>query len=315
MFPEPTMIELSDVTLATHIAGDGDPVVFLHGFPEIAYSWRHQVAALSSAGFQAIAPDLRGYGKSSQPQSVDDYTIQHLTGDAVGLLDALGLERARFVAHDWGAIILWQLALMHPERIESMAVLNIPFYPRPPIDPIAIFRHRHGDDHYIVNFQDSDEADRRFASDPERLFRRLMRRNQLSREQFEALPPEMRTISLLKSFSRDEPAGEALLSDEELRVFVDSFKASGFTGGINWYRNMTRNWETTGDLEQTVRVPTLFVGARDDVVIPLDDIEAMRAHVDDLRIEMLAPCGHWSQQERPDDVNRLLIEFFLGSAD
>jgi pimeloyl-ACP methyl ester carboxylesterase len=310
VFPKPVTIELPDITLATYIAGDGEPVVFLHGFPEIAYSWRHQVAALSDAGFMAVAPDLRGYGGSSRPASVDEYTIQHLTGDVLGLLDALGLPTARFVAHDWGAIVLWQFALMHPERVDSMAVLNIPFYPRPPIDPIEIFRHRHGNDHYIVNFQDSDEADRRFASDPDRLFRRLLRKNQLPREQFDALPAEMQTISLLRSFERDEPGGEALLCEDELAVFVESFRHSGFSGGINWYRNMTHNWKTTEGIEQRVRVPTLFIGAHDDVVIPLADIEAMRDYVDDLRIDMLAPCGHWSQQERPEDVNRLLLDFF-----
>ena len=312
MFPQASQVRVGDVSLATYEQGHGDPVILLHGFPEIAYSWRHQLPALADAGFRAIAIDQRGYGLSDCPEPVADYDIHHLTADIDGLLDALGIERARFVAHDWGAIVLWHYALTRPERIVEMAVLNIPFYPRPPADPIDIFRHRHGDDFYIVNFQDSDEADRRFAAAPRRFLDNVMRKDQLTREQFDALPPEVRVISLLAVAAREEPSGSALLGDEALSVFVDAFERTGFTPGINWYRNMSHNWATTEGIEQRIRPRTLFIGARDDVVIPLDDIESMRAFADDLKIEILAPCGHWTQQERPDDVNRLLIEFFTG---
>lgn len=310
MFPKARIIDAGEIELATHIQGDGEPVVFLHGFPELAFSWRHQTQVLAEAGYMAIAPDQRGYGLSGRPANVADYSIQHLTADIDGLLDALTLEHARFVAHDWGAIVLWHYALTRPTRVQSMAVLNIPFYPRPPIDPIAIFRQRFGDDFYIVNFQDSDEADRAFNAEPQRLIERLMRKNQIHRKDFDALPPEFKVLSLLRTFKQETVSGVPLLSDDELNYFVEHFKTSGFTGGINWYRNMTHNWLSTATVEQRVKVPTLFIGARDDVVIPLDDIESMRDLVDDLKIEMLAPCGHWSQQERPDDVNRLLLKFF-----
>ncbi len=312
MFPEPDMLDVGEVSLAVYEQGAGDPVILLHGFPELAYSWRKQLPALANAGYRAIAVDQRGYGNSDCPENVGAYDIHHLTADIDGLLDALGIEQARFVAHDWGAIVLWHYALTRPQRITEMAVLNIPFYPRPPADPIAIFRHRYGDTFYIVNFQDSTEADETFATSTRRFINNLVRGGQLTRDQFEALPAEVRVISLLSVATRDEVSGMPLLSGDELEVFVEAFERTGFTPGINWYRNMSHNWISTQDIEQRIRPRTLFIGARDDVVIPLGDIEAMRAYADDLRIEMLAPCGHWTQQERPDDVNRLLLEFFSG---
>ncbi|MDJ0916740.1 MAG: alpha/beta hydrolase [Woeseiaceae bacterium] len=313
-FPEPTLLAVNDVRLAVHEQGDGDPVILLHGFPELAFSWRFQMPALAAAGFRAIAPDQRGYGLSSCPDAVGEYTIQKLIADINGLLDALGLESARFVGHDWGAILLWQYALMNSDRVDEMVVLNIPFYPRPPVDPITIFRHRHGNHFYIVDFQDSSAADREFAADPSHFINNMMRRGQITREAYERLPAQQRVLSLRATMAKASSGGTPLLSDEELDYFADAFARSGFTGGINWYRNMEHNWVSTADVEQRIRTRTLFIGARDDVVIPLGDIESMREHVDDLRIEMLAPCGHWSQQERPDDVNQLILDFFSHGA-
>ncbi len=310
LFPQPAFLDVHNLRLAVYEQGEGDPVILLHGFPELAFSWRFQLPALAAAGFRAIAPDQRGYGSSSCPEDVAEYTIQKLIGDINGLLDALGLTSARFVGHDWGAILLWQYALMHAERIDEMVVLNIPFYPRPPVDPITIFRHRHGNDFYIVDFQDSDAADREFEADPRHFINNMMRRGQITREAFEQLPKERRTLSLRATMAKASTGGTALLSDAELDYFADAYRKTGFTGGINWYRNMEHNWSSTKDVLQRVRPRTLFIGARDDVVIPMEDIESMRQHVDDLHIEVLAPCGHWSQQERPDDVNRLIVDFF-----
>ncbi|MEM6512456.1 MAG: alpha/beta hydrolase [Pseudomonadota bacterium] len=310
MFPPAQRLDVGDVSLAVYEQGAGEPVILLHGFPELAFSWRFQLPALADAGFHAIAVDQRGYGNSDCPGNVAAYDIHQLTDDIDGLLNALGVEQSRFVAHDWGAIVLWHYALTRPERVTEMAVLNIPFYPRPPADPIDIFRHRYGDNFYIVNFQDSTDADTVFAANNRRFLDNMMRKNQLRREHFDALPAELRVISLLAVATRDKASGDALLSAAELDVFAEAFGQTGYTPGINWYRNMGRNWATTADIEQRIRPRTLFIGAQDDVVVPLDDIHAMGRCVDDLRIEMLAPCGHWTQQERPDDVNRLLVEFF-----
>jgi len=202
VFPEARQVTTNGIRLAVHEQGAGIPVVLLHGFPELAYSWRYQLPALAAAGYRAIAPDLRGYGQSSKPMGVEQYTLQKLLADVVGLLDALHLERAYFVAHDWGALLAWQFALLLPERMAGLVALNIPFLPRPPAEPIAAMRASLGEHFYIVNFQDSDAADRLCAANPARVFEVMMRRNAITREQFNALPGAMRSFSLLAALER-----------------------------------------------------------------------------------------------------------------
>ena len=314
VFPEPRFVDTNGIRMAIYEQGRGPAVVLLHGFPELAYSWRHQLPALADAGYRAIAPDQRGYGKTDCPPAVSDYSIEELIADIKGFLDTLGLASATFVGHDWGALLLWQMALMTPEQIDGLVILNIPFLPRPPVNPITLFRQRFGDDFYIVNFQDSDEADKAFAADPKHFFDVMMRKGQITREVFDQLPPEMKSLSLLAVMDRQQSGGEPLLSDAERDYFADAFAASGFTGPINWYRNWKHNWESLEGFDQTVRIPTLFIGARDDVLISPSYIEAMKPHVSDLEIHMLEPCGHWSQQERPDEVNALMLDWLARQA-
>ncbi len=309
MFPKPHFVETNGIRMAVYEEGRGEPVIFLHGFPELAYSWRFQMPAVAAAGYRAIAVDQRGYGQSSVPPSIGDYGIDTLIGDVLGLLDALDIERGTFVGHDWGAFVLWHMSLLCPERMQRQAILNIPFWPRPPVDPIALFRQQLGDDFYIVNFQDSDEADRTFASNPDHFFDMLMRKNQVSRREFDQMPPERRSISLLQIFARSESSGNPLLTDAERGVFTKAFAKTGFTGPINWYRNWTANWERLEGVPQVVEVPTLFIGAMDDIVVSPDHIEAMKPFVANLECHVLDNCGHWSQQEKPDEVNRLLVDW------
>ena len=309
MFPDPQFVDTNGLRMAVYEQGKGPAVILVHGFPELAFSWRHQLPALAKAGFRAIAPDMRGYGQTDAPGGVDAYRMQNLIGDLQGLMDALDLERATFVGHDWGALILWHMAMLAPDRIDRLINLNIPHYPRAPTDPIELTRERLGDDFYIVNFQDSDEADRAFAADPTHFFNVMMRKNQISRAQFDQLPPQMKVLSLLKVIERTESGGDPLLTDDERDYYVAAFEKSGFTNPINWYRNWTRNWGALEGVNQVIDIPTLFIGAVDDVVIAPEHIEAMRPLVTHLTVEMLAPCGHWTQQERPDDVNRLIIDW------
>lgn len=309
MFPEPHFVDSNGIRMAVHELGEGPAVIMVHGFPELAYSWRHQLPALADAGYRAIAPDMRGYGKSDAPSGVDSYRVTQLIGDLQGMLDALHLDRAIFVGHDWGAMVLWHMALLAPDRMQSLVALNIPYYPRTPIDPIQMFRRGLGDEFYIVNFQDSDAADTAFASDPGHFIDMMMRKNQVSRAEFNKLPQAMKVLSLLKVMQRRQSSGDPLLNDEERDYYVNAFSTTGFTGPINWYRNWTRNWQDIEGTSSVITVPTLFIGAADDVIIAPDHIEAMKPFVTDLTIEMLEPCGHWTQQERPDDVNRLLIRW------
>jgi epoxide hydrolase A/B len=308
-FPEPHFVETNGIRMAVYEQGAGPAVILLHGFPELAYSWRHQLPALAAAGYRAIAPDQRGYGQTDRPQHVGDYRIQALASDIEGLLDSLHLPSATFIGHDWGALLLWHMALVCPERIERQIILNIPFYARPSVDPIASMRAKLGNDFYIVNFQDSDKADRAFAADPARFLTMMMRTGQITREQYNLLPPERKSLNLLAVMAREDAAGEPLLNDEELDYFAHAFGAGGFTGPINWYRNWSRNWASVEGISQTVHVPTLFIGAADDVLIAPAHIEAMRRHVTDLEIHVIENCGHWTQQEKPDEVNHLILEW------
>ena len=308
-FPEPAFIDTNGIRMAVYEQGAGPAVVLLHGFPELAFSWRHQLPALAAAGFRAIAPDQRGYGRTDVPGAVRDYRIEELIADIDGLLDALQLDSASFVGHDWGALLLWQMAMRAPERIERLVILNIPHYPRLPVDPIQVMRKRFADDFYIVDFQDSNEADAAFARDTAHFFDVMMRRGQISRDQFERLPAERKSLSLLKVLARRQASGEPLLTAAERDYFAGAYAKTGFTGPINWYRNWTLNWETQAGFDERISIPTLFIGAVDDVVIALEHIEAMKPLVDDLEVHMLEHCGHWSQQEQPGEVNRLMIDW------
>jgi pimeloyl-ACP methyl ester carboxylesterase len=312
VFVKPQLVDTNGIRLAVYEAGAGPPVVFLHGFPELACSWRFQLPALAAAGYRAIAPDLRGYGLSSVPADVGDYALQEGIADLHGLLDALELSSATFVGHDWGALLLWQMVLLAPERIDRLVALNIPLMARAPIEPIAMMRQRFGERFYIVDFQHSREADRLFDADPARVIDHLMRKNQLSRAQFEQLPPEKKIVSLIDIVSQ-APSGDPVLEKDELAFYAAAFGRTGFTGPINWYRNWTRNWEALADGNYHVDLPVLFIGATDDVLIPLELIENMRPMIRNLEVHMLEPCGHWTQQERPDDVNRLLIDWLARS--
>ena len=311
MFVQPHFVDTNGIRMAVYEQGEGEPVILLHGFPELAFSWRHQLPALASAGYRAIAPDQRGYGRTTCPVDVDAYRIEELIADVHGLLDALRLDSAVFVGHDWGALLLWHMAVVAPERIDKLICLNIPHIARPPIDPIELMRRRFGDDYYIVNFQDSDDAERAFAADTHRFFGAVMRKNQIDREHFDKLPVERKSINLLESLRRENPSGEALLSDAERDYYASAFAASGFTGPINWYRNWTHNWQALEGVDQTIVIPTLFIGAVNDVVVTPEQIEAMRPLIADLEIHMLDDCGHWSQQERPAVVNRVMRDWLM----
>ena len=311
MFPEPQFIDTNSIRMAVYEQGEGPAIILLHGFPELAYSWRHQLPALAKAGYRAIAPDQRGYGDTAVPPKVSDYRVEELIGDVHGLLDALELESAVFIGHDWGAILLWHMATLAPDRIEKLIILNIPYFRRPLIDPITMMRERYGDDFYIVNFQDSDEADRVFAEDPAHFFDVVMRHQQISRQRFNSLPAERKVVNFIRSLKQARHSGKPLLLDEERDYYAAAFARSGFTGPINWYRNWTHNWRVTEGVDPTITIPTLFIGAVDDVIVAPEQIEAMKPLLTNLTIRMLEDCGHWSQQERPAAVNRLILDWLV----
>jgi pimeloyl-ACP methyl ester carboxylesterase len=308
-FDEPRFIQTNGIRMAVYEEGGGMPVVFSHGFPELAYSWREQLPAIAQAGFRAIAPDQRGYGKTSCPKPINDYDIHCLCGDLAGLLDSLKLDKAIFCGHDWGGLVVWQMALLHPDRVAGVIGVNTPFIPRAPMDPIQLMRATMGEGMYIVQFQEPGKAEAILEKDVEKTFRFFFRKAAISAEEFEKLDPELRNFNFLAQFEIWDGQGELACSDAELDFYIQAFKETGFSGGINWYRNFTRNWETTANVEQKVTAPSLMISAADDIVLPPSMTEGMEAYVPDLEKHVIANCGHWTQQEKPDELNALLIDW------
>jgi len=306
--------QINGIEMAYYEVGprEGVPVILCHGFPELAFSWRHQLRAFEAAGRWAIAPDQRGYGLTSRPAAVTDYDMEHLTGDLVGLLDHLGVEKAIFCGHDWGGFVVWQLPLMHPDRVAGVIGLNTPFMPRAPADPIALMRMRFGPNMYIVWFQTPGDADQVLSADVEKTMRFFMRRP--ATVQAAAVePPEGGSTFAFKDMLQQWDAsdtGNQLLTHEELAAFVESFERTGFTGGINWYRNFTRNWERSEGLPGRIDdLPCLMITAEKDAVLTPAMAEGMPAMIGDLEMHMVAGSGHWTQQEKPDEVNRLILDW------
>ncbi|MCR5876338.1 alpha/beta hydrolase [Phenylobacterium sp. J426] len=313
MMPEPNRVRVNGVDIAYYEAGprEGMPVVLCHGFPELAFSWRHQIKALADAGRWVIAPDQRGYGLSEKPGEVEAYDMANLTADLVGLLDHLGVEKAIFCGHDWGGIVVWQMPLMHPERVAGVIGLNTPFLPRAPVDPITIFRHRFGPDMYIVWFQTRDEPEAVLGEDPEKTMRFFMRKPAAMRAATQ--PTEGGSTFAFRDLLRawdGETGGDPLLTPDELKVFADAFREGGFFGPVSWYRNFTRNWERQANLPNRLDgLPCLMITAELDAVLTPEMAEPMKALVGDLEMAMVEGSGHWTQQEKPGEVNRLILDW------
>jgi len=308
-FLEPRFIDTNGIRMAVYEKGNGVPIVFSHGFPELAYSWRHQISALAEAGFRAIAPDQRGYGQTGRPEDILSYDIQHLCDDMAGLLDALKLDRAVFCGHDWGGMVVWQMALLHPDRVSGVIGVNTPFLPRAPMDPLELMRMTMGDGMYIVQFQEPGRAETTLEKDIKRTFKFFFQKSLLSADEFEKLEPEFQTLNFLEQFDAWDDQGEVVCSDEELDFYIETFTNTGFTGGLNWYRNMTRNWEITKDIEEKVNVPGLMISAANDVVLRPSMTDGMETFVPDLEKHIIDDCGHWTQQEKPEELSNLMIDW------
>lgn len=294
--------------LRVYEAGAGPAVVLAHGFPELAHSWRHQVPALVEAGYRVIVPDQRGYGESGQPKDVEAYDIEHLVADLAGVLDQLDEPSAHFIGHDWGSIVVWQSSLLITDRVRSVAGLSVPFTPRSKRPPTQAWVKIFGDSFfYILYFQEPGVADADLGRDPATTMRRILAG---STPAAGAIPQFPASVGFVDRMADPERLPD-WLSEDELRVYVDAFTKSGFTGALNWYRNFDRNWDLTSPhAEATVTVPSLFIGGTADPVLATNDPASRLRFLDDHRGNiMLEGAGHWIQQERPQEVNVALITF------
>ena len=310
-------IPTNGIHLHVAVAGpeDGPPVVLCHGFPELWYSWRHQLAALADAGYRAMAPDLRGYGASSRPGEVADYGSDKLTGDLAGLLDHYGYEQAAFVGHDWGAMLVWEMGRLRPERVASICNMSVP-YSSSPAAPTEIFEVIfEGKFFYMLYFQPVGPAEAEFEADPRRFLRTML---------YAAGGEGMAGADLLPDVPREgtrfmdilPPAPEVLpawLTEADVDVYAAAFEESGFFGPVSFYRNMDANWERSKDIPASVyTMPTAFItGSLDPVNAMMPGAaEAMAEVLPDFRGGTLVDgAGHWVQQERPAETNAALLEF------
>ncbi len=297
-----------------------------HGFPESWYSWRHQLAALAEAGFHAVAPDMRGYGQTDQPEAIDQYTLLHLVGDIVGLLDGLGAPTAVIAGHDWGAPVAWHAALLRPDRFRAVIGLSVPFRPRGATRPTTVMPKTSDAMFYQLYFQEPGVAEAEAGRDPRATVRRLLywgsgdapRRAEprLGRGDVGMVP---RGGGFLNP--RDAPATlPSRLTETDVDFYAGEFARAGFRGGLNWYRNIDRNWELLAPWTGAkVTVPALYIAGDRDLVLAFRGMDqllpALKQFVPNLQRTVILPgCGHWTQQERPREVNDAMLGFLKALA-
>ncbi|MFV0318615.1 MAG: alpha/beta hydrolase [Microthrixaceae bacterium] len=302
------------ISLSVHELGDGGDrpaVVFCHGFPELAYSWRHQLPAVADAGFRAIAPDQRGYGQSSAPQEISAYGLGQLCGDLVDLLDELDVDRAVFVGHDWGGFVAWAMPALHPDRVAGVAGICTPYTPFPGTD---FLRQMFGEDEkmYMLWFQEPGVAETFLDTRVRMVFEKLMAGGTDPARLAEAGTARAEGMDF-NPFRRIEELpnlGDPIASPEELDQYIEAFDRTGFAGGINWYRNIDANARNYPDVgKMPLDIPTLMITAEWDPALPPALAANMGERCSDLEMHMVAKAGHWVPQEFPEEVGALLVDW------
>jgi pimeloyl-ACP methyl ester carboxylesterase len=302
-------------------AGTGPLVLLCHGFPESWYSWRHQLAGLAEAGFQAVAPDMRGYGQTDRPDAIDQYTLLHLVGDMVGLVDTLGAEQAVIAGHDWGAPVAWHAALLRPDRFRGVIGLSVPYRPRGSVRPTTVMPQTDDAVFYQLYFQTPGVAEAELEQHVRQAIRRML--YSISGD----TPPREGSVTAAGAVGMVRRNGGFLdgmmdpavlpswLTEADVDFYAGEFARTGFRGGLNWYRNIDRNWELLAPFAGAlVKVPALYIAGDRDAVVRFPGMDRLipnlASFVPQLRATIMLPgCGHWTQQERAAEVNAAMIDF------
>jgi pimeloyl-ACP methyl ester carboxylesterase len=310
-----------------HIAekGTGPLVILCHGFPESWYSWRHQIEALAAAGFHVVAPDMRGYGQTESPGAADQFTLLHLVGDIIGLLDAMGAETAVIAGHDWGAPVAWHAALLRPDRFRAVIGLSVPYRPRGPLRPTSVMPQTADAIFYQLYFQPPGIAEAELQHDVRESLRSMLlsiageapMRHDGSRvsDDFSMIPRDGGLLGRIARDTSDPAPLPGWITDADIDFYAGEFSRTGFRGGLNWYRNIDRNWELLAPFAGArVLIPALYIAGERDVVLGFpgaaDFVANLRRVVPQLRETVMLPgCGHWTQQERPSEVNKAMLDF------
>ena len=309
-------IETNGIRMHIAEAGQGPLVLLLHGFPESWYSWRHQLAALAQAGYHAVAPDQRGYGQTDRPAAIEQYTQLHLVGDIIGLLNALEEEQAVIVGHDWGGPVAWNAALMRPDRIRGVVGLSVPYIPRGPVNFLTAMRSLLGEGFYMVYFQQPGIAEAELERDVRTTMRKCLysASGDAPADRAEAQPVVPQGGGFL-DIMLDPETLPAWLTEQDIDFYTSEFERTGFSGGLNWYRTIDKSWELMAAWTGApVLPPALYIAGERDLVVNFPGMQELianlRAFVPHLKETLLLPgCGHWTQQERPAEVNAALLEF------
>jgi pimeloyl-ACP methyl ester carboxylesterase len=308
--------------LRMHVAesGQGPLVVLCHGWPESWYSWRHQLVALAEAGYHAVAPDQRGYGQTDKPEPIDQYTLLHLVADMVGLLDALDEPTAVIAGHDWGAPVAWHAALLRPDRFRAVIGLSVPFRPRGPTRPTTVMPQTADAMFYQLYFQKPGVAEAEFERDPRATIRQILYGGSGDARKISSAPGggDVGMVPRNGGFLTGRGNPETLppwLTEADVDFYTNEYKRTGFRGGLNWYRNIDRNWELLAPWSGAkVTVPALYVAGDRDLVVAFRGMDkllpALKQFVPQLRDTIMLPgCGHWTEQERPSEVNAAMLAF------
>ncbi|MDA1370553.1 MAG: alpha/beta hydrolase [Proteobacteria bacterium] len=315
LMPAPSFVDTNGISMAVYEKGSGPAVVFSHGFPELAFSWRNQLDAVAEAGYHAIAPDQRGYGLTGGPDDPALYGIDYFCDDLVGLLDARGIDKAVFVGHDWGGAVVWAMPRLHPDRCLGIIGLNTSAG-RPAdlpqvedSEPSLIIQTPN---YYFNTFIPEGLAESILEADVRKAFDFFLSRGGIwDKESFALLPEDSaeRQMNLLAMLQQEDPPGDPFMSEQVMAYFTDTYEATGFTGGLNWYRASVRRGTIFANAPTRIEVPSLYIGAENDVILPPSSADGMEDFITDLEKYTVMDSGHWTQQEKPDEVNRVIIEW------
>jgi pimeloyl-ACP methyl ester carboxylesterase len=315
------VVETNRIRMHVAEQGAGALVLMCHGFPESWYSWRHQIRALADAGFHAVAPDMRGYGQTDAPAEIERYTLLDLVGDLVGLLDALGVESAVVAGHDWGAPVAWHAALLRPDRFRAVIALSVPFRPRGSTRPTSVMPQTDDAMFYQLYFQTPGVAEAELGRDARSTIQRLLYSASGEGAAARAAIGSVGAVGMvprsggLLTQTLDPRGLPSWLTQADLEFYTAEFTRVGFRGGLNWYRNIDRNWELLAPFAGArVMVPALYVAGDHDLVVRFPGMDQLITNlsrfVPNLRQTIILPgCGHWTQQERPAEVNVAMLEF------
>lgn len=314
-FQNPYFINSDGLRIATYVDGplDGPVVILIHGWPELAYSWKTTIPPLVEAGYRIVTYDLRGFGASDAPRGVEHYAIEQMVADLEAVIHSQTSEKVTLIGHDWGGIILWHAARMISDRLDRLISICTPHVKHAPVDPLKIFRKRFGEDHYFLEFNNRpDEVEALFSRAPDAFFRLMFRTTPKGKQmdkKFTYIPN-----SFADFLSHGAPAlPGAVMSDQDRAVYTEAFTQSGFHGGMSLYRNTTHNWELAKGMSERVLHPTLMLSPEDDLLLPPSSTDHMPDIVPTLTRHTIPNCGHWAMWDNPEAINNSIIDW-LGLA-